>query len=462
MNVLLLSLYELGRQPQHLASPAAALRRSGHDVEVVDLAVDELDIKSLDRADAVAISVPMHTAKRLGDDVTAQIRAYRPELPIAHYGLYAGIGDGQVRGLIDAVMMGEYEPALTEWVATVETSPAKIKRRTHFVGRSDVVTPDRAGLPSLDKYGRLEFNGASVPVGAVEASHGCRHRCRHCPIPAVYDGRIRIVPQDVVLDDISQLVEAGAGHITFGDADFFNAPPHSRSILERAHKAHPEVTFDATVKVEHILQHRDDWGRLAGQNLLFLVSAFESVDETTLSILDKGHSVDDMALATEIVREAGMHIRPTWLPFLPWTETKHMSSLLRFIVEHDLSASIDPVQLAIKLLIPQGSLLEMHQSVAPYLTAYDPEGLTWRWEFADPEVDILQKEIEMIAAAASDCGQEVTSTLASIWAVVAQRTGNDVGALPNQPTASPRLTETWFCCAEPTNTQTTSLQISRT
>jgi len=461
MNVLLLSLYDLGRQPVHVASPAAALRQSGHEVEVVDFAVDELDTKSLDRADAVAISVPMHTAKRLGDNLTAQIRTYRPELPVAHYGLYAGVGDGHIEGRIDAVMTGEYEPALTEWVAALETSSTTLKQRTDHLGQSDFVTPDRGDLPPLDSYARMEFNGASVLVGAVEASHGCRHRCRHCPIPAVYDGRLRVVPQDVVLDDIGQLVDAGAGHITFGDADFLNAPPHSKSILERAHEAHPKVTFDATVKVEHILKHRDEWERLAAQNLLFLVSAFESVDEDTLSILDKGHNVDDMAKAIEIVRGAGMHIRPTWLPFLPWTETDHVSSMLRFIVGHDLSAATDPVQLAIKLLIPKGSLLETHRSVAPYLTTYDPDGLTWGWEFADPEVDILQKEVEMIAADASDCGQEVSSTLASIWEAVAQRTGDDVGVFPQHSTAVPRLTESWFCCAEPTNTQTTSLQISR-
>ena len=459
MNVLLISLYELGRQPVHVASPAAVLRQSGHHVDVRDLSIGELDSQSLDKADAVAISVPMHTAKRMGDDLTSQIKSYRPDLPVAHYGLYASVGNGLDRGLLDAEMVGEYEPALLSWVQEISTSGGADKVVSQHLGRSDAAKPDRTGLPDLASYAHLEWNGVSVPVGAVEASHGCRHRCRHCPIPAVYDGRMRVVPQDLVLEDINQLVDAGARHITFGDADFLNAPPHSKSILELAHASHPEVTFDATVKVEHILNYEDVWKNLGEQNLLFLVSAFESVDQRTLDILDKGHTVDDMAKATSLVRSAGIHIRPTWLPFLPWTKADHVSSLLRFIVDNDLSGATDPVQLAIKLLVPQGSLLEDHPDMVPYLSDYDAEGLTWRWRFADAEVDVLQKEIEAIASEASDCGQEVGTTLEAIWTTVVQRTGQDVGTLPSRPGVAPRLTESWFCCAEPTSTQTTTLQI---
>ena len=447
MRILLLSTYELGRQPVHLASPAAALRRAGQEVRTVDLALDEVSEEDLDWADRAAISVPMHTATRLAGDVVSRLTRSKPGLPIALYGLYAGVGSVEV----DARLDGEYEPALLQWA-----SGAAVGARRHL-GRSDLTTPDRSGLPGLERYARLEHQGQTVLAGAVEASHGCRHRCRHCPIPVVYDGRLRVVPRDDVVADISNLVEGGAGHITFGDADFLNAPAHSLAILERAHAAHPEVTFDATIKVEHILDHQDLWPHLAELNLLFVVSAFESVDDATLEILDKGHTVADMSRAVELTRAAGIHIRPTWLPFVPWTMPGDVADIFEFIDDHDLTGATDPVQMSIKLLMPKGSLLEGHPAVTPHLDHYDPHALTWRWRFSDQETAVLQKEIEVIAANASDCDQETVTTLNEMREAVARPTGRSLPPLGDLPMA-PRLTESWFCCSEPTDSQLISIR----
>lgn len=460
MRVLLVSTYELGRQPVHLSSPAAALRAAGHHVAIVDLSVQGLTEDQVSAAEAIALSVPMHTAKRLADEITSEVRSLRPELPVAHYGLYAGVGF-EPDGLVDMALEGEYEPGLLAWLEGLEGAQRPTPEVVRHIGRSDYLTPDREGLPALDSYARMEYGGRTVIAGAVEASRGCRHRCRHCPIPAVYDGRMRVVPREAVLEDVDRLVAAGAGHITFGDPDFLNAPKHSLDILERAHVSHPDVTFDATVKVEHVLKHEGIWSDLAGMNLLFVVSAFESVDEATLDILDKGHTVRDMAGAVEILRRAGIHIRPTWLPFVPWTETHHVIELLRFIDEHGLHGATDPVQLAIKLLIPGGSLLESHPSVTPHLTTYDAAALTWRWRFVDPEVEVLQKELDRVAAAASDCGEEVMSTLRTMWSTVEGITAEPLGHFHPGEDNAPRLTESWYCCAEPTEGQAVAIQLGK-
>jgi radical SAM superfamily enzyme YgiQ (UPF0313 family) len=448
VRILLISTYELGRQPVHVASPAASLRAAGHEVRTADLFVEELGGTYLDWAERVAISVPMHTATRLADDVVQALARSHPSLPVALYGLYADVGGSDV----DARLVGEYEPALLEWAAG-NAPGTRIHR-----GRSELVVPDREGLPPLEAYARLERPDDTVLAGAVEASHGCRHRCRHCPIPAVYDGRIRAVPRQDVLTDISNLVGSGAGHITFGDADFLNAPAHSVGILERAHAIHPDVTFDATVKVEHIVDHADLWPALADLNLLFVVSAFESVDDRTLQILDKGHDLADMRRAIDLVRGVGIHIRPTWLPFLPWTTPSDIADIFQFVAEHDLSGATDPVQMSIRLLVPRGSLLEEHPTVSVHLTRYDDPGLTWLWEFNDPETEVLHKELEAIAAEASDCGQDTVSTLEEMREAVMRASGRDLPAF-EEGTPSPRLTESWFCCAEPTEGQSVSIQI---
>ena len=452
-----MSTYELGRQPVHVSSPASAIRGEGHEVEVVDLAVDDFEVNAVDRIDAVAISVPMHTATRLALMAATEIKARRPDLPVALYGLYAGVPESSAARSIDAAFAGEYEPDLLSWISELSAG-GSASAGSSRTGRSDFHVPDREGLPPLESYARLEFAGATRLAAAVEASHGCRHRCRHCPIPAVYDGRMRVVPKDVVLADIDQLVASGAQHITFGDADFLNAPRHSLDLLAAAHSAHPDLTFDATIKVSHIIEQEELWPELADLNMLFVISAFESVDNKTLEILDKGHTVSDMSRASEIVRSAGVYIRPTWLPFLPWTTPADIASIFDFIGQQGLADATDPVQMSIRLLIPRGSLLEAHPAVSQHLTGYDDSALTWRWDFADPDTAVLHKELEAIAANASDCGQEVGVTLEEMRQAVSRRSGRELDTVaPGEPV--PRLTESWFCCSEPTEAQSVSIRL---
>ncbi len=287
--MLLVSTYELGHQPLHVAAPAAALRERRHDVTLLDVSVDPWDPAVVDAVDAVGFSVPMHTATRLAIAAARSVKERRPDLPICFYGLYAAMG----RDVADEVIAGEYMAPLMQW----------------FDGRAvsapSNVVPWRVTLPELSRYGRLRVGGEERLVGYVEASRGCVHRCRHCPVPVVYDGRIRVVDIDTVVADVAQQVAAGARHITFGDPDFLNGPHHARRVVTAVHAAFPHVTFDCTVKVEHVLRHRGIWADFAAAGCLFVVSAFESVDDATLDRLDKGHTAADAAAAVAVLRRAG-------------------------------------------------------------------------------------------------------------------------------------------------------------
>ncbi|MDP9494268.1 MAG: radical SAM protein [Actinomycetota bacterium] len=461
MRLLLVSTYELGHQPIHLALPAAELSAAGIEIETLDLTVGQMDQVLLDRVDAVAFSVPMHTAMRLATDLALKVRQARPELPVAFYGLYAAVGrEWTVGPVADLVIAGEYVTELVAWARAL--AEGRVPRSGVVVNleRSAPVIPDRSMLPPHEGYARLEWGGESRLAAAVEATHGCRHRCRHCPIPVVYDGRIRLVGLEPVLGDIEQLVAGGVRHVTFSDPDFMNAPRYSLDVLGAAHAAHPELTFDVTVKVEHVLAHRTHWPEMSELGVLFVVSAFESVDEDTLGILDKNHTVDDMSAAVRILREAGIHVRPTWLPFLPWTHPGDLARLVEFLDRHELWSATDPVQLAIKLLIPEGSLLEGHPAVTPFLSGYEPEALTWAWEFEHAGTELLHKELDVIAAEASDGDTDRRETLVAMRMAIGHRSGVDLGPLTGWGPAAPRLTESWFCCAEPTTGQATAVALS--
>src|SRR5204862_1034077 len=233
---------------------------------------------------------------------------------------------------VDAVFGGEFEESLTEYVRSLSTAEdTEVRTSKGFPSASSVVesfvpvprlnflVPDRRGLPTLDRYATLQrADGTRALVGYTEASRGCRHRCRHCPIVPIYDGQFRIVQPDVVVADVAAQVAAGAGHITFGDPDFFNGPTHALRIVERVHAAHPALTYDVTIKIEHLLDHEDLLPRLRDTGCLFITSAVESVDDAVLRLLEKGHTRQDFFDAVALCREVGLTLVPTFVAFHSW------------------------------------------------------------------------------------------------------------------------------------------------
>jgi radical SAM superfamily enzyme YgiQ (UPF0313 family) len=456
MRVLLVSTYELGHQPLHVASPAAALRRAGHDIRCLDLSIERMEDADVAWAEAVAFSVPMHTAMRLAIRVARSVRDAREALPVCFYGLYAPVSrDLTVGMLADRVIAGEYEPALVAWVDGLERGVRPRDGHEQPIvqlGRSRFDLPARDLLPPLHRYAHLEVAGERRVAGYVEASHGCAHRCRHCPVPVVYDGRIRTVDRRLLLDDIDQLVAMGATHITFGDPDFLNGWRHTLLTVQEMHARWPELTFDCTTKVEHILRKPSLWADLADAGCLFVVSALEAVNDAILERLDKGHTTSEAAEAIKLLREHGIEVRPSFLPFTPWTTPRDVLDILDFVIEHDLIENVDPVQYTIRLLLPEGSLLLEHPDMKPHLGPYDPEHLTYTWSAADARADELQRELAALVEREVGAGEPIGATFLKVYrrvSEVAAETGEaslrEVAIAAGSAEGRPRLTEPWFC-----------------
>lgn len=452
MRILVLSTYELGHQPISAASAASALEAGGHEVRLVDLAVDDLSAVWADWAEVCLFSIPMHTATRLAVERARSLRTRRPGIPMAAFGLYAPAAARAGEGLFQMCVAGEYEEALRAWLED-GARPAQTRIE---LGRGAGSPPARHLVPGLDRYARLRHVDGERLVGYVSASRGCVHRCRHCPVPVVYDGRIRIAPTEEVLADIDRVVELGAGHISFADPDFLNGPAHSLRVVRDMHRRHPGLSFDCTVKVEHILRHQGLWPELAEQGLLFVVSAFETVNDDILRLLEKNHTAADAAAATRLLRRSGVEVRPSLLPFTPWTSMADIVDLIDFVIENDLVPNVDPVHYAIRLLVPPGSLLLSEPGTGRVFGEYDPETLSHPWVGADPELEPLQQELEELADQARD--REVADAFASVHDAVsrAARRAGVPGPRPVPPgpfRPVPGLSEAWFCCAEPTRDQ---------
>jgi len=457
--ILLISCYELGHQPLGLASPLGFLERAGYRPAAPDISVERFDPEKAARARFVGIAVPMHTALRLGVRVAARIRQLNPTCHICLYGLYAWLNaDYLLDHVADSVIGGEVEEALVALVQDIEAGGAGdvegVARRGRparpLLERLSFPLPSRAGLPPLGKYARLERDGGREPVGYVEASRGCLHMCLHCPIPPLYGGRFFVVPKETVLEDIRRLVRSGATHITFGDPDFLNGPGHSLAVLRAMHREFPALTFDFTAKVEHILERRALFPELGALGCLFMVSAVESLSDSVLANLEKGHTRADLFEALPIVRDAGIAFRPTWVAFTPWTTLEDYLEMLGFVEAERLVDHVDPVQYTIRLLVPPGSALLDRPQIGPFLGALDQASFMYPWTHPDPRMDDLHRTVSGLVEQATRENEDPAVTFNRVWAQArALASGRELSGVPAVPDPDrrrpPRLTEPWYC-----------------
>lgn len=458
-EILLISCYELGHQPLHLASLYSLLHEAGYNPTPIDTAVESLSDEAIRRARFVGISVPMHTALRLGEQVARRVRTLNPNAYICLYGLYALLNaDYLLQDTIDAAIGGEYEEPLLKLVAALAqnepTTIPGVKTRQQESGpwlqRAPAAIPQRAQLPALKRYAHLEINGTEVLAGYTETTRGCKHTCRHCPITPIYHGRFFAVPAEIVLADIRAQAALGARHITFGDPDFFNGPTHALRITRALHQEFPELTFDATIKIEHLLKNQHLLPEMRDLGCAFVVSALESLNTDVLDHLAKHHSRDDVARAFELMAEAGIPLRPSLLPFSPWETLESYLELLSFFEEHRLVEHVDPVHLSIRLLIPPGSALLETPEEKPWLGELDAAAYTYRWRHPDPRMDMLHQEVAALVTQAQVAQQDPLVTFFQVKALALQACGQEANAASEfeqygKRKILPHLSESWFC-----------------
>jgi radical SAM superfamily enzyme YgiQ (UPF0313 family) len=459
VRVLLISTYDMGRQPFGLASAAASLQAAGVETMCADVAKERLGEEAVRAADLIAFFLPMHTATRLALPVIERVRALNRSARLCAYGLYAPLNAELLRERgIEIVIGGEFEDelaaaAMAGLKACATTSaeagvPGASADAAVSVPRVRFRIPLRETLPPLSRYAALQLGDERRTVGYTEASRGCKHRCRHCPIVPVYDGRFRIVPEAVVLADVRAQVAAGARHITFGDPDFFNGPGHAAAVVRAVARECPGISYDVTIKVEHLLRHADFLPVLRETGCAFVTSAVESIDDAVLEKLEKGHTAADFERAVALCRASGVPLAPTFVAFTPWTTLEGYCALLQAIDRLDLIDHVAPIQLAIRLLIPQGSRLLELPDIRATAGPFDASSLSRPWRHPDPRVDELQARVQTVV------GMKLTvprrEVFERVWAVAHDAAGLAPVPRATQPDVLPRaavpyLNEPWYC-----------------
>jgi radical SAM superfamily enzyme YgiQ (UPF0313 family) len=390
-------------------------------------------------ADLVAVYLPMHTATRLAAPVLDRVRKLNPDAHLCCYGLYAPLNESYLRGLgVQSIVGGEFESALARLADTLTpVSETSLERLAFLV-------PDRERLPIFQRYPKLVSGSGKKRVGYTEASRGCKHLCRHCPVVPVYNGKFRVVESKIVLEDIRRQIAAGAEHITFGDPDFLNGPTHARRIVEQLHSEFPAVTYDVTIKIEHLLSHAELIPVLKETGCLFVTTAVESVQDDVLVKLDKGHTQADFIATANLFREAGLTIAPTFIPFTPWTTRAGFCELLDTIRELGLEENVAPVQWSLRLLIPAASRLLELTDIQAVIDTFDEKKLVYPWRHPDSLIDELADEINATVRAGVAARSSRSEIFYAVWEAAHSRPFHEnFQLLPR--TVIPYMEEPWFC-----------------
>ncbi|HEX9135073.1 MAG TPA: CUAEP/CCAEP-tail radical SAM protein [Ktedonobacteraceae bacterium] len=458
-DILLISCYELGHQPFHLALLQTMLLQAGYAPVSVDTAVETLTDEAIKRARFVGVSVPMHTALRLGQQLAKRVRSLNPAAHICFYGLYASLNaDYLLRDCVDSAIGGEYEIPLLNLIAALENGQSAPipgvstyqQSSAPWIERTPFVVPQRDHLPPPGRYAHLELHGEQLLAGYTETTRGCKHTCRHCPITPIYQGRFFAIPAEIVLADIRAQVAQGVRHITFGDPDFFNGPTHAMRITRALHSEFPKVTFDATIKIEHLLKHRHLLPELRELGCAFIVSAVESINDEVLLYLDKGHTGAQVAEVFDLMAHVGIALRPSLMPFSPWETLESYIALLTFFEERKLIEHVDPVHFSIRLLIPPGSAVLDIPGAKKLLGELDAPAYTYRWTHPDPRMDDLHRGVSQLVEKAQSIQADPIETFFHIKALALAANEQDICvscAVKGYGTRKvlPHLTESWFC-----------------
>ncbi|MBO2537224.1 arsinothricin biosynthesis radical SAM protein ArsL [Rummeliibacillus suwonensis] len=408
MNILLISNFEGGFQPNTVATAATPLIKAGFNVSILDTYVEGIVEEKFINQDLVAIAVPLFDAVSAGVEISKRVYQINPRAHITFFGQHATINANRLAGKYsDSCICGEWEQPLTllakhisgehqEELPGVLFAENALKGETipPYMSRNHLDLPSRHLLPPLYKYPQKQINKilqSEAVVGSTEIARGCHHKCLYCSVFAAYGGKVILVPEDIVLEDVRSLVKGGMTHLTFIDADFFNAKYHGIKILRKLHQEFPQLTYDFTTRIDHILENKDTLQEMKKLGVKFITSALEFPSEEVLDAVAKDTSVADIEEAITYLREIGIQLNPTFIMFNPWSKLEDLTTFRTFVEDNELGKIIDPIQYETRLYLYKGSPLLSKESIkALELKEYE---FYYDWKHPDSRLDELYYEM---------------------------------------------------------------------
>jgi radical SAM superfamily enzyme YgiQ (UPF0313 family) len=328
-------------EPLGLECVGAAIRGHGHEVELVDLRLDDRShlgsrLRSW-RPASVGISCGFTSDVYTTLDTARFAREVLPGVSVFVGGHHASLipGDFLFSGSpVDAVVIGEGEPTAPELVDAFADrgDPGGVPGVMTWANRARGFRPRGAGdrmdsppLPARDltlRYRSRYHHGFSAPSACVETSRGCPFDCNFCSIWVFYERRARRFSVDRVMEDLAQVQRLGQKHVFFTDDIAFLDHDFYELLAERVRQAGLRMRFIAETRADLVVKYRDLFARwsAAGMETIFL--GIEKIDDAGLDAVRKRTKggVSTNLEAIDILRGCGITPMTSFIVDPAWGE----------------------------------------------------------------------------------------------------------------------------------------------
>lgn len=408
---------------------AAVLRRDGHEVEVFDSLVRNLNPRDAIREvlsrefDCLGITSNHYHQNTLIPTVR-EVRKQRPDARIIVGGYLPTLSTEELLTTcpeIDIAVLGEGETVISDLLGRMDRSEdwqstngiAYVKDGATIINPSPAPIKDLDSLPFPARDGLLQAQKERpVKLARVLAGRGCYHRCSFCCIHSFYglsgSPAPRLRNPEKVVDEIeATLAATGMKTFRFSDDDFIGPSPKTREhavlLAEELRRRKLPITFDiecrADVVDEDILRQLKD----VGLTQVFL--GIESGVQSQLDRYNKRITVEQNKKAIEMVRNQGLRVSTGFIAFDPYVTVGELAENLQFLSETEIASEVDK----------SSSTGSLHKALTrlgifpgvPLVKRLEADGLLIKngmnvdYKFKDPWVRMLYRTLGMVQSVTS-------------------------------------------------------------
>jgi anaerobic magnesium-protoporphyrin IX monomethyl ester cyclase len=317
--------------PTGLISMAAYLEQSGdHQVAVYDCLGPYAPRTIAERVDAILGTEPemigfsaTTSAFLDGYDMTAGIKAKRPDIPIVFGGVHvSSLGAALLRDFeaIDFLVVGEGEVTLK--ALADRESPGTIDGLVWRDGEAIKTNPPREKIADLDTlpfpayekvagfpkaYRLPPFSYIHTPGATMSTSRGCVYRCDYC-VRTVFNKGFRYNSADYTFAHLQWLRDRfGVRHCNIYDDLFTLNRSRVIDLCEKLAKARLGMQFNCAVRIGHtddaLLEALKDAG------CLMVSIGMESGDPELIETLKSGVTLDQVRETVAAIQRHGLRVK---------------------------------------------------------------------------------------------------------------------------------------------------------
>ena len=328
---LLYSKVFLRLEPLGLELVAAAARRAGHAVRLIDLQVAPLRLfdrlLSDWRPDVIALSCNYLPNIPEIVDLAKRVRRLLPHVFVFAGGHSVSFTATEVLshgiGAIDCILKGEGEaavPVLLDAVAAGRRDLAHVPGAVfvggegappRFVDDLDGILPARDLLANRRKY----FLGRMDPCASIEFSRGCPWDCAFCSAWTFYGRSYRIKSPEVAADELARINEPGI--FIVDDVAFIRAE-HGLAIGEAIARRGLKKRYYLETRADVLLRHKEVFRLWRDLGMEFIFIGVEAIDEDGLNRFRKRVALGQNFEALEFARSLGVNVAINLIAEADW------------------------------------------------------------------------------------------------------------------------------------------------